>query len=202
MKKFLICVATEIEIDNKILPLLNSNTVCIETLVTGMGIPATIYSLSKKISNNKYDFIINIGIAGSFTESLSMGEVVEVVEDCFADLGVDNGTAFIPLTTIENKANFFSNTPKTNLFKARGITVNTVTGTTLRKNWLKNQYLPHIETMESAAIFYVCQNENIPFLVLRSISNEVGQRNKQYWNIPLAVKNLWLTLSEVFHQLL
>ena len=52
--------------------------------------------------------------------------------------------------------------------------------------------------MEGAAFFYVCLCENIPFLQIRAISNYVEQRNEKNWNIPLAIKNLCLTLIDFF----
>lgn len=32
--------------------------------------------------------------------------------------------------------------------------------------------------------------EQIPFIELRSVSNEVGERNRAMWNIPLALDSL------------
>jgi futalosine hydrolase len=50
--------------------------------------------------------------------------------------------------------------------------------------------------MEGAAVFYVAQQEKIPALQIRAISNLVEKRNKDNWDIPLAIKNLneWLIL--------
>ena len=51
--------------------------------------------------------------------------------------------------------------------------------------------------MEGAAFFYICSGEKIPFLALRSISNRVEPRNKNNWNIPLALDNLSEKLKEI-----
>jgi futalosine hydrolase len=44
--------------------------------------------------------------------------------------------------------------------------------------------------MEGAAFHYVCLQEEIPFIQLRSVSNYVGERNKSKWQIKKAVENL------------
>jgi futalosine hydrolase len=44
--------------------------------------------------------------------------------------------------------------------------------------------------MEGATFFYICSREKIPFLAVRAISNKIELRNKNNWNIPLALKNL------------
>jgi futalosine hydrolase len=63
---------------------------------------------------------------------------------------------------------------------------------------ISERYHPDIETMEGAAFFYVCSRENIPFLAIRAVSNKVELRNREKWNIPLAINNL----SEKFGELL
>jgi futalosine hydrolase len=54
----------------------------------------------------------------------------------------------------------------------------------------KMQFNPQIESMEGAAVFYVCLKTNINCIQIRTISNNVERRNKNNWNIPLALKNL------------
>jgi futalosine hydrolase len=51
--------------------------------------------------------------------------------------------------------------------------------------------------MEGAAFFYICSRENIPFLALRAVSNKVGPRDKEKWNIRLALDCLSEKLKEV-----
>jgi futalosine hydrolase len=66
---------------------------------------------------------------------------------------------------------------------------------------LQSRFSPDIETMESAAFFYVCLQEKIPFLALRAISNKVEPRDKSKWNIPLAMQNLSNVLKNVFYNI-
>jgi futalosine hydrolase len=52
--------------------------------------------------------------------------------------------------------------------------------------------------MEGAAVFYVCLNENIPVLQIRSISNYVEDRDTTKWDIPLAIKQLNKFCTDLF----
>ena len=70
----------------------------ITLLVTGTGQVATSWSLTKWLScNEKPDLTVNIGIAGSYNDSLKIGEVVTPVSDCFADSGIETGNKIVTL---------------------------------------------------------------------------------------------------------
>ena len=67
----------------------------IDFLVTGIGMTATAYALTKKLTSCKYDLALDIGLAGSFRPEISIGDVVNVVSDTFADLGAEDGEKFL-----------------------------------------------------------------------------------------------------------
>lgn len=198
----LLVVATELEIEQEIFHRIKSSSKHqVNILITGMGVPSTLYSLSKYIFLQKnevfpIDLIINIGIAGSFKNNLKIGEVIQVIEDTYADLGFERQKEFKHISEIINASVYYKNN---NLFNfkienKRGITVNTITDNAEKILSLIKKFNPDIETMESAAIFDFCTKESIPFIVIRAISNRIGERDKTQWNISLAVHNLWLTL--------
>ena len=181
-------------------------------LVTGVGSVATAWSLTKCISSGvNPDLAINIGIAGSFKDDLMTGEVVVPVSDCFADAGIDTGNGFLTLAEagledpdkfpfrggrIFSENSFVTKTCEL-LRSVQAVTVNMATGSHYNIKMISNRYHPDIETMEGAAFFYICSREKIPFLALRSVSNKVGPRNKEKWNIRLAIDNLSEKLEEV-----
>ena len=151
---------------------------------------------------------INCGIAGSFDRSIQIGEVVSVKEDIFSELGAEDGNDFLSLDQIGLQGkNYFKNTFLLNavsmsiLREVRSITVNTIHGNDPAIKIVVNRFQPHIETMEGASFFFVCENENIPSLQLRSISNYIEKRNRESWNIPLAIENLNNTLTKVISSL-
>jgi len=55
--------------------------------------------------------------------------------------------------------------------------------------------------MEGAAFFYACLLEGITCTQIRTISNKVEKRNKDNWDIPLAVKNLCSTGLQLINSL-
>jgi futalosine hydrolase len=59
-----------------------------------------------------------------------------------------------------------------------------------KRDQLERDFTPSVESMEGAAFFYVSILEKVPFIELRSISNEVGERDRSKWNIPLALDSL------------
>ncbi len=175
----------------------------VEVLITGIGIAFTVYELTSVLSKKKYDFVLNIGIAGSLSSSLHIGDVVKVESEEFADLGIRSKNMFSTLFEMnfldKNKFPFsdgklkytdFKNNWFSNLKQVNGITVNTVNGNINEIEKLKQKFDADIESMEGAAVFYVCLMEKVPFAEIRAISNYVEERNKDNWNIPLAISNL------------
>ena len=87
------------------------------------------------------------------------------------------------------------------LKSVEGITVNKVHGNEKSVAKLLKHITAKVETMEGAAFLMVCQKEKIPALQLRAISNYVELRNKENWNIALALKNLHDVVFVVLNQL-
>lgn len=183
----------------------------VSTLITGIGSVATAWSLTKWISSNRLpDLVINIGLAGSFKESIKPGDVVMPVSDCFADSGTETGDGFLTLAEagLEEPDRFpYSKgriiADNNLLIKATGIlnpvtaiTVNTVSGTAGTIERLRMKYDPDIETMEGAAFFYVCRMSDVQFISLRGISNMVEPRDRNKWKIRPALDNLTTKLQE------
>ena len=61
--ELLVVAATEFEIE----PFLKENNNA-DVLITGVGIPSTVFHLTKKLSEKKYDLVIQAGIAGTFNK--------------------------------------------------------------------------------------------------------------------------------------
>ncbi len=209
----LIVSATEKEIFptlNKIKSF-NQDDLEIDILVTGIGAVFTTYLLTRKLSEKEYDLVINAGIAGSFNPDLNVGDTVYVQSDRFADLGFEDKDkfhtvfekGFISKNQFPFKNALLENPYEFNfdLKKVSAITVNTTHGCKKSIDLFKNKFNAEIETMEGAAFFYVCLNEGIKFLQIRTISNYVEERNEANWNISLAIKHLNQQLLEIINVL-
>lgn len=164
---------------------------------------ATAFSLGTELASKNYDLAINAGIAGAFDRSLKTGDVVSVGLDCFAELGAEDGENFLSIDELGfGKASIkpeiaFTHPGISTLKKVRSITVNKVHGNDESIYTISERLNPQTETMEGAAFFYACNKTNLPCLQLRAISNYVEQRNRDNWNIPIAIKNLNNTLIEI-----
>ena len=214
--KMLIVAATSREIEQTIryLETKNSNAGKNEckTLITGIGGIAVTYKLIKLLSNQKPDFMIQAGLAGSFRAKIPIGSVVCVHEELMGDMGAEENNEFrdaFDLRLVSENEPPFTGKILTNTFAeshiqhglplTRSVTVNEITTREDRINQLRKKYDPDIESMEGAAFHYVCLQEKIPFLQVRSISNYVGERNKEKWGLKVALDNLNEKLVSIIH---
>lgn len=182
---------------------------CISICITGVGMVATVYHLTRKLQQGIYDLVIQVGIAGSFNTALAIGEVVIIETEIIADLGAEDHDAFInvfELGLADMNVHPYSNgvlrmhplTIKAPGIKyVNGLTVNTVSGSTKTIDILKERCNCDIESMEGAAFHYVCLMQHVQFIQIRAVSNYVEPRDKSKWNIALAVKNLNAALFEL-----
>lgn len=174
----------------------------IEPLITGVGGMATAWALMRHIGHNRPDMIIQAGIAGTFRERLP-GEVLVVGEDEPADTGVWEEGRFKTLFDLRladaNAAPYSSGRlvnphrrlmALTGLETVAGLTVNEITTSIERIRWYQQNTPAVVESMEGASLHYICLQEHVPFLQLRSVSNAVGVRDKTRWDIRGAIVSL------------
>lgn len=204
--EILIVAATEQEVA----PYMKRNDEA-EMLITGVGAPACMYALTKRLAEKKYGMVIQAGIAGTFKNIYPLGETFFVKQDVFADLGIyesgnffslfDKGfaTANMPPYKNERLVNPFSES--FSLAAVNAITVNMVSDKKEQAEMFVNKYDPDIETMEGAALHYVCISEGVPFIQLRSISNFVGDRPGIKWKMKEAVESLNENLTRIVQQI-
>jgi futalosine hydrolase len=203
--KILIVAATEMEIAPFVAQ--NTNT---QVLITGVGTPACMYALTKRLLQNKYDFVLQAGIAGTFKNQYPLGQTFAVKTDLFADLGIQEKENFFTLfekgfvneNAFPNTNGKMENTSENSfsLAAVNAITINTVSDSLAQTELYKKKYDADIESMEGAAFHYVCLQENIPFLQIRSISNFVGERVKTNWKMKEAIDSLNENLIRIMNE--
>jgi len=219
--KILIVAATEEEIDpfSALLRrdwsfdetgIFRKGNITIDVLITGIGMMRTAYALGKVLNVSKPDLCINAGIAGAFPGKFEIGNVVHVVKESIPELGaIDSNGKHLTLSEMGLKEDISSTEGFVNseagafdfLPRANGITVNTVHGDVKGITQIQKNYDPDIESMESAAFFYCCIKESVPFIAIRAVSNIVEPRDRSKWDIPLAIKNLNGQLMELIDYL-
>src|SRR5476651_2510907 len=129
-------------------------------LITGVGMVATAFALGRHLPHNVYHLVINVGIAGSFDRGIPLGNVVEIAEDTFAELGAEDDKKFISIEKLGFGAGIFRPTASINHFtkkisptRATAITVNTVHGNEATIAEVTERLHPQLESMEGAAFF-------------------------------------------------
>jgi futalosine hydrolase len=178
------------------------------TLITGVGSIATVWSLMHRIGGRRPDLIIQAGVAGCFAGRTKTGKVVVVDEEVLGDLGVwedQRWRSLFDLQLADKDGPPFSNGLLVNPYKnllaltgletVKGMTVNEITTGKARIEWYQRPSELHdvpvvIESMEGGGLHFVCLQEKIPWLQLRSISNEIGTRDKRKWDLKGAIGNL------------
>ncbi len=168
-----------------------------------------------------YDLALNVGLCGSFDESLAPGTVVHVVSDCLAELGAEDGDRFLTLQELglEDSVDSVDTVDRADarlgrcaelrnaappaisalddLRKARGITVNTVHGHERSIAAVVERLHPQVESMEGAAFMYACLMHGVPFAQIRAVSNVVERRNRSAWKMPEAIEALASAVAEI-----
>lgn len=198
--RMLIVSATEDEIEQTV-KWVAENHHSVSFCITEPGVPAVVFNLTRHLMNENYSLVINAGIAGCFNDGIQTGEVVEAVSDCFADLGAEDGEEFIHISEMgfnmqaEAFKNYFfpvSALPviDSGLRKVKSITVNKVHGHEPSIQKIRERFNPDIESMEGAAVAFVCREFHIPCMQIRSISNRVEKRDKSKWEIEKAANAL------------
>lgn len=175
---------------------------------SGIGTPATLFSLTHDFLKNKPDLAIQVGISGSFTNVEQLGETYIISNDLFADTGVEEPDTWHDLFDLgllrENTIPYHGKKlhnpwlPTYNLLQlpeVDAITVNEITTSQKRIALYREKYQPAMESMEGAAFHYVCLMLKIPFIQMRTSSNLVGERDKQKWQLQKALDNLGKNLE-------
>ena len=176
-------------------------------LISGVGMLNTTYELTKHLQAGHYDLVLQVGVGGSYVNSINLGDVVFVTSDQYGDLGAEDHDNYLDIFEMglinPNVSPFLAGkllTPllpvhnKIKLPHVSGLTVNTVTGSERTVHMRKEKYHCDVESMEGAALHYVCLRERVAFAQVRAISNYVTPRDKSQWQMKEAIINLnkWL----------
>jgi futalosine hydrolase len=170
---------------------------------SGVGLTASVFSLTKLLLEEKPSLIIQVGLAGCFDEKFSPGKLFLVENDLIADQGVMEEGKWKDVFDLKlEKGNYPPYVKRslpnpwikefnfTKLPLKNSVTVNQVSTDVETIKLLKRKYDPYLETMEGAALHYVARQTNTPFLQVRAVSNFIGERDKTKWDFQNSIKNL------------
>jgi len=198
--KVLITAATSMELASLKQQIPQHSKLSIHYAVTGVGVVSTVYHLMELLNREQFEMMLQVGIAGSFNNDLSVGTAVNIEKEVLAEMGVQEKNEYkdiFSLNLADRNERPFSDggllnpyqhlLSKSGLINTIAVTNNTISTDEMIIDRYKNKYMASIESMEGAAFHYVGIMRSIPFLQIRGISNYVGERNKQHWKIKEAL---------------
>lgn len=212
--KVLITAATSMELSSLQEHINDTPTLSIHFAVTGIGAVSTVYQLMELLKKDNYELMIQVGIAGSFDQQLTIGTAVSVEKEMIAEMGVVENQTYKDIFQLKladpNQAPYTSGLlinphqelmSKAGLPKTIGVTNNLISTDENQIIRYKTIYKAAIESMEGAAFHYVGIMQAIPFIQIRGISNEVGERNKENWKIKEAMHAAAVACHDLLQQL-
>jgi len=205
----------EIQLSQEAIAKLLPKNCKVDVHFTGVGLTAATFSITRLALTLQPHLIIQAGIAGTFREKFIPGEVMLVQNECIGDLGVQEHTGWKDVFQLglTNPAEhpfeqgglpnpFLQHFSFLHLPVVDAITVNQIStnpSTIARMQQMKPT--PVLESMEGAALHYVARALSIPFIQIRAISNQVGERDKSLWHFKAAIDNLQIMLSQLLQNL-
>jgi len=179
-----------------------------QSVLLGVGKVEATLALTRRLSAETPDVVINFGVAGAFPGAgLEVGDVCLVTQETFADEGLVTKEGFEDLVALKlaDRASWSADDAWTQRVAAllgevpqvRGTTVSTISGTDALAQAYADRVQPAVETMEGAAVARVCEAFAVPWVQLRSVSNRVGERSRGGWDLRLAKTGLHAAVQRV-----
>lgn len=168
----------------------------VDVLVGGAGPVAAAVSATAVLSGGNYDLVLSTGIAGGFDGTAL------AVADCvvFADLGAQSADGgFCSITELgfgnseirTDAALTAALAERTGARRGTMLTVATVTGTAARADQLRAAHPDAVaEGMEGFAVAAAAGRIGVRFAELRAVSNPVGPRDRNNWQLGPALARL------------
>lgn len=156
----------------------------------GVGMAECGAETARIVAEEKPDLAILAGIAGTYTDELSIGETVAVRSETVADLGRLSAGGF------------------TGLYQKRYATAvipegyNAVDSNTVNcaGALIEHPVRAAIENMEGAAFFAVCGRFGVQAMEIRTVSNRVGEKIDAE-SLSLAIENLAAETEKIVSKL-
>lgn len=214
----LVVAATELEMKAlrpaaRLWALAHQEVCSLQECISGVGILATASELGYAVATIQPDFIVQAGIAGSFLPDLPLGSLVAVSADRVADALVFEQEHPVWLEDLNFEEPSFSwrhqwllnplaqsfveDFPELSASAHSAVTVNEISTNRARIELYQKKWNPAIESMEGACAHYIAKRHRIPFLQIRAVSNQVGDRNKNNWTFTACFEQLSIALPHV-----
>lgn len=171
-----------------------------DVVVGGIGPAESAAVTSSALAGQQYDLVVCAGIGGGFAP-LGVGDIAVASTIAFADLGAASPDGFVE---IAGAATRYEVPPRlaVELADRTGghlgtvLTVSTVTGTAADTDALVARFPDAVaEGMEGAGVAAAAVRHGVAFAEVRAVSNLVGPRDRDAWQIPDALAALREAMS-------
>jgi futalosine hydrolase len=164
--------------------------------VVGVGPAAAAASTARLLAlaeaaGSPFDGVISAGIGGGFADRVPLGGIALAATCVAADLGADSPDGFLSLESLGFGVNRL---PATLPIACPGavagdiLTVSTVTGTAAAAEALRKRHPDAVaEGMEGFGVATAAHAAGVPFAEIRAVSNFVGPRDRDGWQIGPAL---------------
>lgn len=181
---------------------------------TGIGAVNAAHTLTCGLQSRRPDLVLQVGVGGAYPQAqLALGDLAVASSEAYGELGVRTpdgwqpAEAFgIPVLQLGEDAycNVFPLDPRLvanaqqvleraawsevrpAVSTGPFVTVQECSGTTALGQQRAGRFGAICENMEGAAAAHLCRLYGVPFLEVRGISNQVEDRRREVWDLPLA----------------
>ena len=175
----------------------------------GFGPVAAAARTSSQIAIHKPDRVLLIGIAGTFNASvLPVGGAALLPRVIMHGIGVGTDETFVPAGEMGFQHwagqgeecpigdELVLSTPRSSISGSL-LTCSAASASTKDMRHRLDRYPGVVaEDMEGYAVALACRLENVPLVIVRGISNVVGDRLSKNWQIPQALIAAWSLAEE------
>lgn len=187
--------------------------------VTGVGLVNSAMAIGGLIGRPDVTGVVNLGIAGAYdVEEFPLGSTAYAWQETWPEYGLLDEDGRADPKAIGFAQGHIDGEPVWNRVKlipvndaesmglglgekwgrASSISVSSVTGVADRAGWLKTAYNADIENMEGFALAFAAMQRGLPFLEIRTISNLVGSRYVEDWDLKGAFAALGECAKHLF----
>lgn len=199
---YLVVAATEMEL-GPVRSALASSGDGVRFLVCGVGPVEATLGLTRFLAHtpDSFEAVIHCGAAGAYPGSgPGLLDLCLARTEILAELGICSGTTIadfeggaitVPRTfPLDPGLLLFAekefSRQGVSYFSGTFVTVNGVSGTCERGNYLRDRFQAMCENMEGAAVARVCADFDLPCVEVRWVSNMVEDRDPQRWRLAEA----------------
>lgn len=147
----------------------------LDIAICGVGLVESAVSMAKIIESMRPEAVVLCGIAGAYSDTLKVGDVVAVSEERCSTL----------------PAHYHKSYSATLKLSLPEVVSNSVMAVGAAADGAQ------IENMEGAAVFALCAAHGVPCAEIRAISNYTTD-SREDWNIPVALAALVKTVNRLF----